>query len=562
MAQIRFHNYRRGLSSFDENRRFHGLIHAGVYSGWDRLELLGGNSVRIHHDVTGSRPLNIDNATEAFFMGITVTRQGFFIYEDAPLDFIIAYNNSNGSNRIDLLVVSHQYVASAGGQVATYSIIQGPNGSFSRPSLSSINQVVVGEFWIPANAADLSGISFHKSQVRALGIHAFSKENEADVLRFPDTPLTRNFNFILNSGVFNVSSPTPLSNAPTSALNWNVLVIRRTSLISQIAIDANSGKSYSRSSANGGTTFTPWVNLNNPDVALDFTPITNQIGTRVYTEDNYVNDFQTLTQSIDALDISLKDRADEIGNLNTQVSNVNSSIGSRAYSLQNLLANGESITTSLDKLDRSHDYISSALTGDLNSVSRIGSFIVNPTGVTNCPSAFTWEFEMVIRRAATPGHRIAVATEMGGFYNRRFLRIFNGSVWSGWSLINVNTYNDSGLLIRRKVVTQNWDMVSTASINVNLGVTNNKWLTAPKVSIHNTTNPSKLPLPRLGNVGVFISPTTYTFVTLDVFVTDFPPDASSINLQRTNRANPPVGNVYAEIPWDTGVVTVELLYLP
>ena len=43
------------------------------------------------------------------------------------------------------------------------------------------------------------------------------------------------------------------------------------------------------------------------------------IGTQTYTEDNYVTDAETLTASIDALDMALKDRADAITTLNTEM---------------------------------------------------------------------------------------------------------------------------------------------------------------------------------------------------------------------------------------------------
>ena len=61
------------------------------------------------------------------------------------------------------------------------------------------------------------------------------------------------------------------------------------------------------------------------------------IGDRAYTEDNYVTDAETVTASVDALDMALND--------------TDTAIGTRTYTEQNYVTNGETITDSIDALD-------------------------------------------------------------------------------------------------------------------------------------------------------------------------------------------------------------------
>ncbi|HEY5714377.1 MAG TPA: hypothetical protein VIT68_03425 [Candidatus Gracilibacteria bacterium] len=70
----------------------------------------------------------------------------------------------------------------------------------------------------------------------------------------------------------------------------------------------------------------------------DSAEVLSQIGDRIYTQDNFVTDGQTLTQSLDALDT----------NLQTTLSG----IGDRTYTADNYVTDGETITASVDALDQ------------------------------------------------------------------------------------------------------------------------------------------------------------------------------------------------------------------
>lgn len=360
MSQTRYHNYNRLLQSLAENLRFLGLTLPGVYSGWDRLQIVSGTSVRIHHDGTGQKATNSDNATQTDYLGVCVTRQGFFIYEDAPLDFTLDYNTGNGSKRTDLVIMEHQYLSSAGGQAAVYSIVKGPNGG-GEPSLSNpLTQIIIGKIYVEANAADHTNTVYVKKQPSALGGFAFRKLSESDIFAVENKPLVNDFNAQVLSGFYFLDN-TP-ANAPVSATKWTLLVLRSGANISHLTTNTANGKSWGRASADSGATWQPWVNMNNVDTVVDYAPITAMIGTRTYTEDNYVTDLQTLTQSVDALDMALKDRADEITTANTNISNLSSAIGNRTYDDQRHIANGESITASLNKLDKILKYAGSVAT--------------------------------------------------------------------------------------------------------------------------------------------------------------------------------------------------------
>lgn len=68
------------------------------------------------------------------------------------------------------------------------------------------------------------------------------------------------------------------------------------------------------------------------------------IGDKVYAENNYITDLETLTASLDKLDIQLKDVTDNAASAQTK-------IGSQLYAENNYIADLEALSTSLDKLD-------------------------------------------------------------------------------------------------------------------------------------------------------------------------------------------------------------------
>lgn len=100
------------------------------------------------------------------------------------------------------------------------------------------------------------------------------------------------------------------------------------------------------------------------------------IGARGYLEQNYISNSESITNSFNKLDIALKDIAD-IASINTINTNANAQsitnlqntditlsgrIGSLSYSEENYITNNESLTSSVNKLDMALANLGTTLT--------------------------------------------------------------------------------------------------------------------------------------------------------------------------------------------------------
>lgn len=87
----------------------------------------------------------------------------------------------------------------------------------------------------------------------------------------------------------------------------------------------------------------------------DITNLQTADGNRTYTEDNYVTDGESLTASVDALDQQVKDNADSSAANATSITNltntVNTANGDKDYTEENYVTDNESFTDSIDALD-------------------------------------------------------------------------------------------------------------------------------------------------------------------------------------------------------------------
>lgn len=115
-------------------------------------------------------------------------------------------------------------------------------------------------------------------------------------------------------------------------------------------------------------TWTEWADYSLAEKTKVTNAITN-VGDLTYTEDNYVTDEESLTESVDALDVELKDANDRAGTLASltttekgslvgAVNEVDShadtnttNIGDLAYTEANYITDSEPLTESVDKLD-------------------------------------------------------------------------------------------------------------------------------------------------------------------------------------------------------------------
>jgi hypothetical protein len=357
MAQLRYHNYRRALASLDEDYRLMGSIAPGVFAGWDRFEVLAGNTIRIFHDVSGRVRTNL-NGTLSNPMGCIVSQQGLFIYEDAPNDVNVDFN-AGTQWRVDLLVMSHAFIDSPGGASASYSVIKGAtNGDSVAPPLwnypavsNPALQVPIAYIFVPPASVDHLGTKFQRFDPKNLGgRYNFMKDGLVNVPQLDTAmPHLNDFNHMIESGMYYT---TTLNNRPTTSSNeWFLMVYRRGVNLVQIAHARTSGKAYVRGSTDTGATWQPWASLNNVDISTDITNLSNAIGNRVYTENNYLVDGESITTSLDKLDIEVKDLDDLYTAAAVSINNLSTAIGNRTYSQNNVISDGESITASLEKLD-------------------------------------------------------------------------------------------------------------------------------------------------------------------------------------------------------------------
>ena len=158
--QTRYHNYKRGLISIDENQRLLGIIKSGRYAGFDTMANISGLSCEINHTQTGIQKTKLD-LTQTPLTGVFVTPQGTIINEDAAINVVFDTNSGNAQSRADLIIYSHNHVTTPGGANALLSIIKGPIGSFVLPALPNpATQTIIGVMVLPPNATNLSGAKY------------------------------------------------------------------------------------------------------------------------------------------------------------------------------------------------------------------------------------------------------------------------------------------------------------------------------------------------------------------------------------------------------------------
>lgn len=154
--QKRYWNYLDEDSSFDLSQLRVPLTVPGRYRGFDSVAFTGNNG-SFTHDETGYRFVGLGQViTED--VGAWVTNQGVLVTEDDAIVLTVA-NNVTDSERIDIIVGTHDYVQAAGGAQASYSIVQGVPGD-GQPSLPTpATDVLLGVLKIaPNTVGDLSSV--------------------------------------------------------------------------------------------------------------------------------------------------------------------------------------------------------------------------------------------------------------------------------------------------------------------------------------------------------------------------------------------------------------------
>lgn len=383
MAQERYHNYNRPVASLPENFRLAGVIPAGVYAGFDTFAIVGGSQLKMTHASTGLKRLKADSTGDEGPFGVFSTRQGVLIYDDEEVQVTVDLAVTNP--RIDILVVNHTFLDSPGGSPATYAVIKGAENAIPvRPPVAlPLSQIILGHF-IVYPGADHTNTIFVRSDVKKLGgQYAFSKATEEELALAAE----KDFNKIQRTGVYFMDNVTT-SRPSTSTAYWALWVMKRGDRLVQFAFANDSGRAYVRAATTFvtgvATAWGAWINLNNPDVpAADLTPVFAAIGTRLYTQDNYVTDSQSLTASVDALDIALKALDLILDQAVIDIDNAESAIGNRSYTQDNIVTDGENLTTSIDKLDQSWGKYAGAT--NFNSLTQSGVYAITSSTATNAP---------------------------------------------------------------------------------------------------------------------------------------------------------------------------------
>jgi hypothetical protein len=163
MAQTRLLEWKEDDASDLFNRMHLGILKFGVYRGFDIFTNPSGLTMRLDHEV-GLVSIK-ENLTELNNAGITKTKQGVVVIEDAYIDIPVSTNVS-GYVRIDLLVIEHEKVQIIGGQTAIYKIIEGtPDLNPVDPALTvPEKQTIIGRLYVGEVNVDLADCTWVRDE--------------------------------------------------------------------------------------------------------------------------------------------------------------------------------------------------------------------------------------------------------------------------------------------------------------------------------------------------------------------------------------------------------------
>lgn len=163
MAQQRYWDYQDDDYTLHMNWRDFPYRPHGRYAGFDLISKTGLNLVL--------GPVGTAKSRVALDLSVTpisvfTNRQGVTISEDANISFPITANDT-GFDRIDLIIISQQYIESVGGEQGLYSVVQGtPAADPVAPALPNTEKdVILGTLYVPASSSDLSTATYTPAKV-------------------------------------------------------------------------------------------------------------------------------------------------------------------------------------------------------------------------------------------------------------------------------------------------------------------------------------------------------------------------------------------------------------
>lgn len=161
--QTRHKEYNTPVSSWELNQAVQGLFPKGRYYGFETISNAGGVGINIalNHTNGLSRVNHSPTAIEANPFGVVVTPMGQVIQTDDTITLPVTNNAHLTYDRIDYIVMTHEYQQVTGGSAAVFSILQGtPAANPVGPTLPNPEkQVLIASYKIAANSNSYSGIS-------------------------------------------------------------------------------------------------------------------------------------------------------------------------------------------------------------------------------------------------------------------------------------------------------------------------------------------------------------------------------------------------------------------
>lgn len=419
MAQFRYHNWEAPLSSIDENNRLVGLAYPARYAGFDALSVVAGSTMQLTHMGSGAKRLKEDGSIDEGPFGVIVTRQGTVVYDDSPVIITIPFITTNP--RIDVIVAQHTHLDSPGGASLTYSRIAGAEAvNPSPPALSNpLIQVKIGEVKVYSALSHATTVWYPAQVPKLGGEYAISKTDEKSV-----HPTRENdFNTLNKTGVYSLRTTV---NAPTQSTPWWICFVTRrgTDILVQMAFNGVNGRAYVRAATNFSsdppTNWQPWNSLSNVEVpGVDFTPVMNAMGNRQYTQENYVANDQSLTLSVDALDMALKAMETLVDGIHSGLTNVSTSLLARFSALNDDSGNIDNFKTP------GVYYINDRLGGAGGTwpwaTGIAGTLLVTRATWENSPFIIHTKINQVAIRADTGAIRVRYTTDT------------DGMTWSAWA---------------------------------------------------------------------------------------------------------------------------------
>jgi hypothetical protein len=251
MAQRIFWNFKDDDATADIIRWMLGIIVPGRYRGFDFVPQ-SGLTVRLNQATTGLNQVRSD--LSQVMTGMAVTPQGCVVQQDGNIDLPVTAPVSDP--RIDIIVLSHQYEEIEGGNVATFSVVEGVEAASPvAPAVAdATTDIILGQIYLPAGitGTDDAGVVYTQSLTPGLagqsaqlssnlGTVAISEvtgKKNLEMSSVDGTALT-DYDDIKATGFYRIPNIDALSNAPSVSGVGFLIVLAQGDYYQQIVVASN-----------------------------------------------------------------------------------------------------------------------------------------------------------------------------------------------------------------------------------------------------------------------------------------------------------------------------------